>query len=154
MFKLKFPSVRNSDQSGINIVDLMMWLVVASLMSSTSLQSTGYYRVAAQSNNLKSDAQNVRAYMEGQYAQTGDYPNGAELQSAVDAGDVDLSPNNRVTGVYQVDGLNDWAVRICSLDTKAITNNAPGTAVRFTKNDPNKYDFRVCSALDEPQTTF
>lgn len=154
MFKLKFQSLKTPSQSGVNIVDLMMWLVVASLMSSTSIQSTGYYRQAVQNNTLKNDAQIVRSYMEAEYAANLQYPNASKLENAITSGDVKLSSRNVLTGVYHVPGVADWAVRICSLDLKDSTGNAAGTAVRITKADPNKYDFRVCSSLDEPGAVY
>jgi photosystem II stability/assembly factor-like uncharacterized protein len=38
---------REPDQSGINMVDLMMWLVIAALLLATAIQGIGYYQKAA-----------------------------------------------------------------------------------------------------------
>lgn len=46
-------------QSGINMVDLMMWLVIAALLLATAIQSIGYYQKASQMHILQSDLTGV-----------------------------------------------------------------------------------------------
>lgn len=43
-------------QRGINVVDLMMWLVIAALLLATAIQSIGYYQKAAILYQMTSDA--------------------------------------------------------------------------------------------------
>jgi len=47
---------RKLDERGINMVDLMMWLVIASLLLAAALQGIGYYRQSANLYAMKSDA--------------------------------------------------------------------------------------------------
>lgn len=44
------------DKNGINMVDLMMWLVIAALLLATALQSIGYYQKSANLYQMKSEA--------------------------------------------------------------------------------------------------
>jgi len=55
---LKFPerSRSKNNQSGINMVDLMMWLVIAALLLAAALQGIGYYQKAAFLHQMESDA--------------------------------------------------------------------------------------------------
>jgi surface protein len=46
---------RRDDQRGINMVDLMMWLVIAAMLLATALQGIGYYQKAANLYQLKSN---------------------------------------------------------------------------------------------------
>jgi hypothetical protein len=43
------------NQSGINMVDLMMWLVIAALLLAAAIQGMGYYQKAAYLYHMKSD---------------------------------------------------------------------------------------------------
>jgi Tfp pilus assembly protein PilE len=47
---------RDSGQSGINMVDLMMWLVIAALLLAAAIQGIGYYQKNAYLYQMKSDA--------------------------------------------------------------------------------------------------
>jgi Tfp pilus assembly protein PilE len=44
------------DYRGINMVDLMMWLVIAALLLATALQSIGYYQKSAHMYQMKAEA--------------------------------------------------------------------------------------------------
>lgn len=46
-------------QFGINMVDLMMWLVIAALLLAAALQGIGYYQSAANVYTLKNDVKNA-----------------------------------------------------------------------------------------------
>lgn len=46
----------NTEQSGINMVDLMMWLVIAALLLATAIQSIGYYQKNANVYQMKTEA--------------------------------------------------------------------------------------------------
>jgi len=45
----------SKDQRGINMVDLMMWLVIAALLLAAALQAIGYYQKAAYIYEMESD---------------------------------------------------------------------------------------------------
>jgi hypothetical protein len=49
-----FPA-KADKQSGINMVDLMMWLVIAALMMAAAIQGIGYYQQAAYLYQVKND---------------------------------------------------------------------------------------------------
>lgn len=51
--------VQGSDNRGINIVDLMMWLVVAALLIATAIQSIGYYQKATNIHLMKDETNGV-----------------------------------------------------------------------------------------------
>lgn len=53
----KKPSILT--QIGINMVDLMMWLVIAALILAAALQGIAYYREAAALYQMKNDVQNA-----------------------------------------------------------------------------------------------
>lgn len=46
-------SINGSEQQGVNIVDLMMWLVIAALMLAAAIQGIGYYQKAAYMHQMK-----------------------------------------------------------------------------------------------------
>ena len=46
-------------QRGINMVDLMMWLVIAALLLAAALQGIGYYQKASYLYSMKNDASNA-----------------------------------------------------------------------------------------------
>jgi alpha-tubulin suppressor-like RCC1 family protein len=49
------PKMGDSKQSGINMVDLMMWLVIAALLLAAAIQGIGYYQKATFLHQMKSD---------------------------------------------------------------------------------------------------
>jgi hypothetical protein len=51
---LAFPA-QNRSQHGINMVDLMMWLVIAAMLLAAAIQGIGYYQKAAYLYQVKSD---------------------------------------------------------------------------------------------------
>ena len=90
------------NQLGINMVDLMMWLVIAALLLAAALQGIGYYQQAAWTYQAKSDVASVRTFMEAQftlnnntYPAVGDSKTaGTPLKLAVDGGDLKLTGDN------------------------------------------------------------
>lgn len=55
----RYPKTGNclekTDQKGINMVDLMMWLVIAAILLAAAIQGIGYYQKAAYLYQMKSD---------------------------------------------------------------------------------------------------
>ena len=129
------------DQSGINMVDLMMWLVIAALLLAAALQSIGFYQKAAWNYQLQSDASAVRTYMETQYtlATPNAYP---VIAKTTTVADLKLTTSNGAANslVTAADGKGGWTATICSgALTKAgnVTKNglAIGSAVADAKVD-------------------
>lgn len=56
MKTIKNLTIRPLDHRGINMVDLMMWLVIAALLLATALQSIGYYQKNANVYLMKQEA--------------------------------------------------------------------------------------------------
>jgi surface protein len=52
----QFEEKRDPGQSGINMVDLMMWLVIAALLLAAAIQGIGYYQKNAMLYSMKNDA--------------------------------------------------------------------------------------------------
>jgi hypothetical protein len=49
------------NESGINMVDLMMWLVIAALLLAAALQGIGYYQKAAYFYDMQTEVDGVAA---------------------------------------------------------------------------------------------
>ena len=86
------------NQLGINMVDLMMWLVIAALLLAAALQGIGYYQQAAWTYQAKSDVASVRTYMEAQFTLNSNaYPNNAAAQASITSGDLKLTSGNTLS---------------------------------------------------------
>ena len=83
------------NQLGINMVDLMMWLVIAALLLAAALQGIGYYQQAAWTYQAKNDVASVRTFMEAQFTlDNNTYPTDTVLQAAKTSGDLKLTGKN------------------------------------------------------------
>lgn len=106
------------NQLGINMVDLMMWLVIAALLLAAALQGIGYYQQAAWTYQAKSDVASVRTFMEAQFTlENNSYPVQATVDTALDSGDLKLTGENTV--VVTPDATNaahGWTATITSAD--------------------------------------
>ena len=60
---------RGEKQYGINMVDLMMWLVIAALLLAAAIQGIGYYQKAAYLYQMQSDLDGVGTLATGKAAQ-------------------------------------------------------------------------------------
>jgi alpha-tubulin suppressor-like RCC1 family protein len=69
-------------QKGINMVDLMMWIVIAAILLAAAIQGVGYYRESVILYHLKNDALGAAANVKSGAAQD----EGVISQSVVDAG--------------------------------------------------------------------
>jgi Tfp pilus assembly protein PilE len=143
-FQMRFER-RELDQAGINMVDLMMWLVIAALLLAAALQGIGFYQRAAWTYQLKNDLSNVRDYIEGYHATNGVYPSwGPKAEEA--AGLIPLSGDNYVSGYTLNATTGDWAVRVCSPSITKATSNADGSGMRVNRNDFNVLFPTTCTA--------
>lgn len=59
LFTKPLPEQAEEKQRGINVVDLMMWLVIAALMIAAAIQSIGYYQKAAYLYQMNTEAEVV-----------------------------------------------------------------------------------------------
>ena len=104
-------------QLGINMVDLMMWLVIAALLLAAALQGIGYYQQAAWTFQAKSDVASVRTFMEAQYTmRNNQYPNIAASDNAALASsnlDLKLTSDNRIIAARSLTGTG-WTATLVS----------------------------------------
>jgi hypothetical protein len=75
------------------MVDLMMWLVIAALLLATAIQSIGYYQKAAFGYQAKSDLGGLTTWVSATTAMTSEAPTLADLQAALDNGDLKMTKN-------------------------------------------------------------
>ena len=132
----KLPSVIS--QIGINMVDLMMWLVIAALLLAAALQGIGYYQQAAWTYQAKSDISSIRTFMEAQYSINGKYPAIIASDSAgLKAGgfDLKLSGTNKVATARTPVNTVGWTATLMSGDLYQSGN--PNSFFNFgSKDDP------------------
>jgi Tfp pilus assembly protein PilE len=103
------------NQLGINMVDLMMWLVIAALLLAAALQGIGYYQQAAWTYQAKSDVASVRTFMEAQFTLNDNtYADQTAVTAALGSGDLKLTGDNGV-GVTP-DGSHGWVATVESAD--------------------------------------
>ena len=81
-----------SDQFGINMVDLMMWMVIAALLLAAAIQGIGYYQKATYLYHMKSDASSAGTNSMTKASDTGDID-----KAAVDAAVLDTKWTSEVT---------------------------------------------------------
>lgn len=70
LFKMHGIERHPSRQSGINMVDLMMWLVIAALLLAAAIQGIGYYQKAAIVYQMSSDLDRMGANVMTETAQS------------------------------------------------------------------------------------
>lgn len=80
-------------QEGINMVDLMMWLVIAALLLAAAIQGIGYYQKAAYLYQIQSDLEGVGTYTTGIAANNN---NGVIDEALADKG---VTEANKTAGV-------------------------------------------------------
>ena len=94
MQKLRAHPTEVRGQSGINMVDLMMWLVIAALMLAAAIQGIGYYQQAAYAYQAKSDLSGGHTWAASKTSLTSKVPTIEELQEALDNDDYSISNDN------------------------------------------------------------
>ena len=113
------------NQLGINMVDLMMWLVIAALLLAAALQGIGYYQQAAWTYQAKSDVASVRTYMEAQFTLNNNtYPAAGTLVDGRGPSDA-TSGNLKLTGKNKAEvltsGTGTWTADVKSDSLQAAT---------------------------------
>ena len=100
------PNSPLKNQSGINMVDLMMWLVIAALLLAAAIQGIGYYQKAAHLSNMKQAAYD---------AGTNSFAVAANNEGVVDEGVVTtaVSDTKWTEGTsYSVEGSDSPYIRV------------------------------------------
>jgi hypothetical protein len=80
-------------QDGINMVDLMMWLVIAAMLLAAAIQGIGYYQKAALGYQAKSDLDGLKTWVAAKTSMTSENLTLADLQAALDDGDLKMTKN-------------------------------------------------------------
>jgi Tfp pilus assembly protein PilE len=81
-------------QSGINMVDLMMWLVIAALLLAAAIQGINYYQQAAYVYQAKSDLAGSHQWAGAFSSMNDGVPTGDSLTTALTDSDLKLSDAN------------------------------------------------------------
>lgn len=106
------------NQLGINMVDLMMWLVIAALLLAAALQGIGYYQQASWNYQAKNDVASVRTFMEAQFTLNNNvYPDTDDLTKALSEGDLKLTGSN-IAAITTAAGAQGWSATVQSPDLK------------------------------------
>jgi len=113
---LSYPNDSLRRQSGINMVDLMMWIVIAAILLAASIQGIGYYREAVILYHLKNDAMGAAANVKSNAAQN----QGEINQLVVDGG---LSNTNWSDGTTHLGKSNSPSVYSITLGNPEITKS-------------------------------
>ena len=109
------------NQLGINMVDLMMWLVIAALLLAAALQGIGYYQQAAWTYQAKSDVASVRTYVEAQFTLNNNvYPT---FTGAAVPADLKLTSGNTAAVKAAAVGTS-WIASVKSAPLTAAGKNA------------------------------
>lgn len=85
---------KRQDQSGINMVDLMMWLVIAALMLAAAIQGIGYYQQAAYVYQAKNDVTHGHEWAAATTSITSNIPTLVDMTTALADDDYNLSNDN------------------------------------------------------------
>jgi hypothetical protein len=88
-----FPLFRKlrADESGINMVDLMMWLVIASLLLATALQGIGYYQQTSFSYQAKTDLASANTWTAARTSIDASVPSSSAMAAAITSGELRLT---------------------------------------------------------------
>jgi len=122
---------RDSSQSGINIVDLMMWIVIAAILLAATIQGIGYYRESVILYYLKSDAIGAASNVKSSSAQS----QGVINQAVVDTGLTNTRWSDGTTHVGKASDQSTYSITAgnpeitksvvyCSVDGITVVNNA------------------------------
>ena len=123
------------NQLGINMVDLMMWLVIAALLLAAALQGIGYYQQAAWTYQAKSDVASVRTFMEAQFTLNNNtYPLDGGINTAVTGakatGDLKLTGDNTATITHA--DRQGW---VAVVQSPALATAGKGSQFVFASKD-------------------
>lgn len=106
----------NLRQNGINMVDLMMWIVIAAILLAAAIQGVGYYRESVILYYLKNDAIGAAANVKSSSAQD----EGVITQAVVDTG---LANTRWTEGTTHAGKANDRSVYSVTASNAEITRS-------------------------------
>jgi len=153
LFNRRLSEKTDENQRGINMVDLMMWLVIAALMLATAIQSIGYYQQASLTYQAKSDLAGEHSWAAARTSLDTKAPTATEMTAALLSGDLKLTNNG---GVYNIGVIATTGDKYC-LGVKAP--NVNGNNVFYSTSDnPNNVMSDValpafCGTATEVTTT-
>lgn len=132
---------KSSNQSGINMVDLMMWLVIAALLLAAAIQGIGYYQRAAFVSQAKSDLSAAHTWVMARTAITSTVPTADDMQVALANGELKLTKNGLIanSGVIASKPSGEFCIGV-----KAASLNGDNLFYSSSKN-PN--DVKVEASL-------
>lgn len=87
----KFLPEHRVAQRGINMVDLMMWLVIAALLLAAAIQGIGYYQQAAYAYHAKSDLMGAHQWVSASHANNSKLPGVDDFNAGIANGDLSLT---------------------------------------------------------------
>lgn len=96
---LSLPETTEESQRGINMVDLMMWLVIAALLLAAAIQSIGYYQQASLTYQAKSDLAGAHSWAAARTSLDTKAPTSTEMTAALLSGDLKLTNNGGITNI-------------------------------------------------------
>lgn len=142
------------DHRGINMVDLMMWLVIAALLLATALQSIGYYQKNANVYRMKTEVDVVASRVMAATSDRGTID--AALIDAVVAEENAARPNDDIIVSWGEGGVsastaapsssgNEYGFELAS----AVTATAPSTAYFIKATNTAVKDSDVVYFLDD-----
>ena len=109
---MKTESLRNrlSSQRGINMVDLMMWLVIAALLLAAAIQGIGFYQHRAYIHQMSSDVRGAGQNALARVSMDSGKLTEADIRSAVSetqtTGEVQLASTSLGRGFYAIEATH------------------------------------------------
>jgi Tfp pilus assembly protein PilE len=111
------PEPRSTlSERGINMVDLMMWLVIAAMLLAAALQGINYYQQAAYAYQAKSDLASAHTWAAAQVAENTSVPTAGDMKDALLSGDLKLTSDN--IGVIATSGGAKYCIGVTAPSVK------------------------------------
>lgn len=130
----RFLEARKASQRGINVVDLMMWLVIAAIMLAAAIQGIGYYMQATYVYHARSDLAGAHQWVAATSALNSKLPVPADMEASLAAGELSLTTAGGTTNIGLLATTNQtYCVGIKSLNISDLTRNV----FYSTSDDPN-----------------
>lgn len=132
--------IRREAQHGINMVDLMMWLVIAALLLAAAIQTIGYYQQATYVYHAKSDLAGAHSWVSASRALNSRIPTPDDFQESIDNGELKLTEvsNQSNIGLIAVNsqkyciGVKSPLIKDLSRNVFYSTSDEPRTIIRST----------------------
>lgn len=121
-------------QEGINVVDLMIWLVVAALLMAAAIQGIGYYMQATYVYHARSDLAGAHQWVAAASALNSKLPTSDDMKASLANNDLSLTTagGNTNIGLF-ASKSQTYCVGIKSLNISDLTRNV----FYSTSDDPN-----------------